>query len=198
MRKQNSFQPINQSSNLTFKKSVNFIYAGIVFSFLSLALNNCSSSKKASVNPPTATQSTSDKSSPDTSSSPQAVSSASTAPSTDSTTGSTSAHGPKFIQTFDDCKFDSARIFVQNYCAACHSIKGSTSKSGEKARRAITMDTYAGWMEGSKGIPGRIDRDHLTDDIMPPSKFPAQPTDAERKTVVEWVRRGSPNTESGR
>lgn len=34
-------------------------------------------------------------------------------------------------------------------------------------------------------------------DAMPLLAFPLQPTQAERDTLLEWVKRGSPNTASG-
>ncbi len=171
MRKPKAFQ----QGSLAEKSFYCAAISGLFIVSLSLSFNHCSSAKTASETP-----------------------AASPPPGVPASVNSTEGHGPKFIQTFEDCKFDSARVFVQNYCAACHSQKGTTANFADKARRAMTMDTYAEWMQGSRAVPGRIVREHLMDDIMPPPKFPAQPTDEERKTVAEWVRRGSPNTESGR
>ena len=97
----------------------------------------------------------------------------------------------------EGCRYDSARAMVEAYCADCHSSHGR-SPARERARRGLSVDTYADWIGASREVPGRVDMDSLQDKIMPPHRFPAQPSAAERKLLVDWVRRGSPNTANGR
>lgn len=96
-----------------------------------------------------------------------------------------------------DCRFDSARVILGKYCADCHSAHGSHG-ANSKALRMLSVENYADWMKASKAVPGRVDKDSLEGRVMPPPKFPNQPSDAERKTLAAWVRRGSPNTKTGR
>ena len=95
------------------------------------------------------------------------------------------------------CKYEAARSIVARYCADCHSPKGSDPKH-ERASRILTVDTYAEWMGASRAIPGRVDLDSLEASPMPPRKYSRQPSLEERKLLVDWVRRGSPNTPDGR
>ncbi|MEO7423822.1 MAG: c-type cytochrome [Fibrobacteria bacterium] len=94
------------------------------------------------------------------------------------------------------CRYAGARALVEKYCANCHSSHG-TSRSQERAYRSLSVDTYAEWLAASREVPGRVDKDSLQGKIMPPPFFTMQPTQAERKLLAAWVRRGSPNTPDG-
>ena len=96
-----------------------------------------------------------------------------------------------------DCRFPAARAFANTYCADCHT-RGGTHMAQPKAIRKLAMDTYAEWLAGSRDIPGRLNLDSLEGKAMPPSRFSRQPTAEERRMIIDWVRRGSPNTEDGR
>ncbi len=97
-----------------------------------------------------------------------------------------------------DCNFRYAREFTGKYCAECHTEQG-THKLKKKAIENMAMDTYMNWIEGSKSVPGRIDRYHLDNENkpMPPKQASLHPTDNEIKIIVDWVKRGSPNTVDG-
>ncbi len=95
------------------------------------------------------------------------------------------------------CRYDTARAIVETYCADCHSAHGK-SRAQARAHRDFSVDTYAEWIAASRAVPGRVDKDSLEDKIMPPPRFPAQPTDTQRKLLVDWVKRGSPNTPQGK
>jgi hypothetical protein len=64
------------------------------------------------------------------------------------------------------------------------------------------LDTYAQWLKGSKHLLERLDPAKAAEqdppvDPMPLTGFPLQPTQAERDTLLDWLKRGSPNTASG-
>jgi len=96
-----------------------------------------------------------------------------------------------------DCQFVAAKNFATQYCSDCHTSTGA-SKHKAKALQNITMDTYHDWIQAAKAVPGVLDKAHLESKLMPPPKYPHQPTDAERQVIIDWVLRGSPNTESGK
>ncbi len=90
-----------------------------------------------------------------------------------------------------------ARAFVQKNCAACHS-QGGTNGQHDRAYRIMRLDTYADWLASTKIILAVVDTRHLDGKVMPPPKATAQPSDAERLRIVEWLERGSPNTADGK
>jgi uncharacterized membrane protein len=94
------------------------------------------------------------------------------------------------------CRYAAARALVEKYCANCHSSHG-TSRSQERAYRSFSVDTYAEWLAASREVPGRVDKDSLEGKIMPPPWSTMQPTLAERKLLIAWVKRGSPDTPGG-
>ncbi|HKP95544.1 MAG TPA: hypothetical protein VJ385_07295 [Fibrobacteria bacterium] len=104
---------------------------------------------------------------------------------------------PRASPALEDCRYAAARAMVERYCADCHGALGR-NPSRERAHRILGIDTYADWMAASRAVPGRVDKDSLEGRIMPPPSFPRQPSDAERRMLVEWVKRGSPNTPDGR
>jgi hypothetical protein len=95
------------------------------------------------------------------------------------------------------CIYEHARDFAARYCSACHSSQ-ATNRVSKSASKAFLLDTYAEWLSEAAQIPRRLDRDSLKGKIMPPLTFPQQPSDAERRLIVDWVKRGSPNTPDGR
>ena len=108
-----------------------------------------------------------------------------------------SRHPPRTPLGLEGCNFRKAREFTGKYCMDCHSSRGSNPLL-HKAVLNLKMDTYKDWMEAAGAVPSVLDRAALEAPIMPPSTFHSQPDDSERQFMVDWVKRGSPNTDSGR
>jgi hypothetical protein len=96
-----------------------------------------------------------------------------------------------------DSKFRFAREFTGRYCVDCHASWGGHGLR-DKAVLNLKMDPYRDWTDADGAVPGVLDKDSLEAPVMPPPSFPRQPTDAERRIMVEWVKRGSPDTDSGK
>lgn len=101
---------------------------------------------------------------------------------------------PKSMQ---GCKYPAASAFVERYCSECHTATGGHALK-KRAYAVLQLDTYDQWKSGTKVITAVLDKWHLDGRIMPPPKASAQPTDAERKAILDWLARGSPNTATGR
>jgi hypothetical protein len=112
---------------------------------------------------------------------------------------------PKPIVTvgcIQDCAYEPARRLVSLYCADCHSEGGHNESHHDAWGNAIRLDTYAQWAKGSKHLLERLDPETAAAqdppvDPMPSTGFLYQPTQAERDTLLDWLKRGSPNTPSG-
>jgi hypothetical protein len=89
------------------------------------------------------------------------------------------------------------RLFAQSYCGPCHASDGQHARR-PIAIRSFKMDSYQDWQEAFGILRAVLDRWHPDGTVMPPSFAPAQPSDAERRRVLAWVERGSPNTPDGR
>ena len=101
-----------------------------------------------------------------------------------------------------DCAYEPARRLVSLYCADCHAEGGNDESHGDAWGNAIRLDTYAQWAKGSKHLLERLDPATAAAqdppvDPMPLTGFAHQPGQAERDTLLEWLKRGSPNTPSG-
>jgi len=94
------------------------------------------------------------------------------------------------------CHYPAASAFVEKYCAGCHTSTGTQAQK-KRAYAVLQLDTYDEWKEQTKVITAVLDKWHLDGKIMPPPKASAQPTDAERKAILDWLARGSPNTAAG-
>ena len=94
-------------------------------------------------------------------------------------------------------RFRFAAEFTGKYCVDCHSATGNNPKR-PKAFPNLNVDTYAGWMEAAGAVPSVLDKTALEAPVMPPSAYRHQPSDSERRVIVDWVVRGSPNTPDGR
>ena len=110
--------------------------------------------------------------------------------------GSASATGSAG-PVLEGCLYVEARAFAGKYCSDCHSSRGSNDLRG-RASRILSVDSYGEWIGSAGAIPGRLDLDSLELGPMPPPEYPVQPTQAERRMIVDWVKRGSPNTPDGR
>jgi uncharacterized membrane protein len=112
---------------------------------------------------------------------------------------------PKPIVTtgcLKDCAYEPARRLVSLYCADCHAEGGNDASHDDAWGHAIALDTYAQWAKGSKHLRERLDpavaaAQDPPVDPMPLTGFKYQPSQAERDTLLDWLKRGSPNTPSG-
>jgi hypothetical protein len=101
-----------------------------------------------------------------------------------------------------DCAYEPARRLVSLYCADCHAQAGNNESHSDAWGYAIRLDTYAEWAKGSEKLIERLDpalaaiQDPPVDP-MPSTGFPYQPSQAERDTLLAWLKRGSPNTADG-
>lgn len=103
----------------------------------------------------------------------------------------------KSIPTLEGCRFAFAVEFTGKYCGECHTSRGGDPHR-DKAVLNLKMDAYRDWLDAAGAVPSVLDKEALEAPIMPPPAYPAQPSDAERALLLEWVKRGSPNTDSGR
>jgi hypothetical protein len=92
--------------------------------------------------------------------------------------------------------YDAGRVFGQTYCSPCH-WKGGQHPKQPVAYVAFQVDTYEQWATGGTIIPAVLDKWNPDGTVMPPPEAPAFPPDDERMSILDWVRRGSPNTASG-
>ena len=94
------------------------------------------------------------------------------------------------------CHDAAAVAFVDRYCAACHTASGRDPKQ-RRAYAVLQLDRYEQWKASATVIVAVVDKWHLDGRIMPPPSAKAQPTDAERRAILAWLARGSPDgTES--
>lgn len=110
---------------------------------------------------------------------------------------STTASAETAPKSMQGCKYPAASAFVEKYCSGCHTSTGGDALK-KRAYAVLQLDTYDDWKAGTKVITAVLDKWHLDGKIMPPPKATAQPTDAERKAILDWLGRGSPNTPSGK
>jgi uncharacterized membrane protein len=96
--------------------------------------------------------------------------------------------------------YDTARTLVNRYCADCHTEGGYNSGQWD-GWAAVQFDTYAQWKNFDAAILiRRMNPDSalaLDVGVMPPGTFPHQPSPEERSVLMEWLKRGSPNTAGG-
>ncbi len=91
---------------------------------------------------------------------------------------------------------------VNRYCADCHTQGGNNRLQHDAWKYALRLDTYAEWVEARKVLLERLVPETAAAqdppvDVMPNLFFPNQPTQAERDTLLAWIRAGSRNTLSG-
>ena len=101
-----------------------------------------------------------------------------------------------------DAAYEPAKRLVSLYCADCHARAGNDPSHDDAWGHAIRLDTYAEWAKGSKHLLERLDpavaaAQDPPVDPMPLTGFRYQPSQAERDTLLDWLKRGSPNTPSG-
>ncbi|GAH41112.1 unnamed protein product [marine sediment metagenome] len=84
------------------------------------------------------------------------------------------------------------RPFLVKYCVECHTAK--------QAKAGYNFDTFAGLTKvgknGATVVPGDADKSLLSKvlngkgKVMPPAKYPWQPTKEESAMVLAWLRAG--------
>jgi uncharacterized membrane protein len=116
-----------------------------------------------------------------------------------------SFNGPRPIITegaLTDVRYEPAQRLVSRTCADCHVRTGNNETQPDAWGHAIRLDTYQDWVDGRRVLLERLDpvtaaQQDPPADVMPQPDFKFQLTDAERDTLLQWIKRGSPNTESG-
>ena len=98
--------------------------------------------------------------------------------------------------------YEPAFRIINRYCAECHTEGGLNLRQLD-GWTALPLDTYGNWKSAPDGrniFARRLDSVQARQsglERMPPPKFYAQPTQAERDTLLNWLQRGSPNTLNG-
>jgi hypothetical protein len=92
--------------------------------------------------------------------------------------------------------YEPGRQFVQKYCAGCHWKNGQDPKQ-EVAYPTFHVDTHAEWASSRTILLAVLDKWNPDGDIMPPPDA-TEPSDQDRRTILDWIRRNSPNTLDGR
>jgi uncharacterized membrane protein len=94
-------------------------------------------------------------------------------------------------------RYAPAKAFVTRYCAECHTERGAHAKK-KRALPQQRLDTYEQWRSHASVLRGVIDKWHPDGKTMPIKGATAMPRDDERRAMLEWLERGSPNTDDGR
>jgi len=93
-------------------------------------------------------------------------------------------------------RYAAADDIIVGYCAGCHARDGKHPDQ-PRAHQVLALDSYADWHQATTVIAAVLDTRHLDGSVMPPADAPAQPTDAERSLLLDWTRRGAPDTSQG-
>ena len=104
--------------------------------------------------------------------------------------GATSGQG-----AMDGTLYGPGRQFAQTYCASCHWRDGQDPKQ-HVAYPAFHVDTYDDWASSRTILLAVLDKWNPDGDVMPPPDA-IEPADEERRTILDWIRRNSPNTRDG-
>jgi uncharacterized membrane protein len=110
--------------------------------------------------------------------------------------GAGRARAEKASGALAGAQYGPARAFVAAWCGECHTQSGTNPKQA-RAYKAQRLDTYDQWRTHQSVLRGVIDKWHPDGKIMPPPGAKSPP-DAERRAVLEWIDRGSPNTPEGK
>ncbi len=93
-----------------------------------------------------------------------------------------------------DFRYAEAENFVRTYCADCHTPAGRHLKQ-PKATQRLILDSYATWHRQQTSIAIWIDTLALVK--MPPEDYERQPSDAQRRRMLQWIDSLSPNNKNG-
>lgn len=98
--------------------------------------------------------------------------------------------------------YDTAFKLLNRYCADCHTQGGLNPYQPSAWNYVFRLDTYQDWkFMDTSAINGRLDKALALQngyESMPPSYFPLELTDSERQVLLDWLSRGSPNSDSGK
>ncbi len=101
----------------------------------------------------------------------------------------------------DGTHFGPARAFVTRYCADCHTSGGlHRLQPIAYGNTRVKLDTYAGWLSVQNLLLVRLDPAEAAAQglpSMPPEGARFFPTAEERRLMLDWLRKGSPNTPEG-
>lgn len=118
---------------------------------------------------------------------------------------STTPSGPKPIITegaLADVSYAPAKRLVGRYCSDCHARNGNHENHADAWGHTLRLDSHEEWVKAGNRLLERLDAavaavQDPPVNVMPQAAFLLQPTQAERDTLLEWIRRGSPNTLTG-
>ncbi|MDQ3002250.1 MAG: cytochrome c, partial [Fibrobacterota bacterium] len=104
-----------------------------------------------------------------------------------------------------DVLYAPAKRIINFYCADCHTQGGKNKDQVDAWKNAdVKLDTHAGWAKAVNTLLVRLDpplaaaQKPFPFDPMPKPSFPRQPSQAERDTLLTWLKSGSPNTITGK
>jgi uncharacterized membrane protein len=92
--------------------------------------------------------------------------------------------------------YEPARQIVQKYCSGCHWKDGQDPRQ-KVAYPAFHVDTYEDWATSGTILLAVLDKWHPDGDVMPPPDA-IEPPDDDRRTLLDWIRRNSPNSSDGK
>jgi mono/diheme cytochrome c family protein len=92
--------------------------------------------------------------------------------------------------------YEPARQFVQRYCWGCHGKDGQDPQQ-KGAYPAFRVDTYEDWATSRTILLAVLDKWNPDGDVMPPPDAD-EPSDDDRRTMLDWIRRNSPNSADGK
>ena len=87
------------------------------------------------------------------------------------------------------------RRFAERYCASCHTQAGA-HRLRPRAHGIFAIDRISEWRGSQRILLAVLDKWHLDGKVMPPPQADAQPSDDERRAILDWIRRGSPDSPS--
>jgi len=94
-------------------------------------------------------------------------------------------------------RYTAADTIIFTACAGCHSRDGK-HPDHERAYQVLPLDSYGDWRSQTTVIAAVLDTAHLDGRVMPPANAPVQLTDDERALLLDWTRRGAPDSPEGR
>ena len=94
-------------------------------------------------------------------------------------------------------RYATADAIIVKVCAGCHARAGAHPDQ-PRAHLVLPLDGYDDWRRGATVIAAVIDDARPDGNPMPPASAPAQPSAGERQLLLDWTRRGSPDTPDGR
>jgi cytochrome c5 len=87
---------------------------------------------------------------------------------------------------------EQAEQFATRYCAGCHSEAGQDPLR-PRAHRIFDLDAAGKWRGSRRILLAVLDKWHLDGKIMPPPRAHPQPSDDERRAIIDWIAHGAPS-----